>query len=154
MKSALLTFLFVLSACGPALARLGETEKDIVARFGEGQPSDIQRQVGAQTLKFLKNGIQIEVVIYQGKSVWEIYQKKDGSGAFPEADIKNLLDAYKEPKETKRTWRYDRRDKRWESAGKPKYVAYLWPGHEDFFCIKDLTVCEVLDKTGAGTKGF
>jgi hypothetical protein len=154
MNRPFAALLLTLVLANTALGRLGESEKEITARFGGGQPSDIQRQTGAQTMKYFKNVFQIEVVISQGKSIWEIYQKQGGSGAFPEADIKNLLEAYKEPKETKRTWRYDRREKRWESSGKPKLIAYLWPGHEDFFCIKDSAACDALDKSAPGSKGL
>jgi hypothetical protein len=149
---ALVTVLTILLCTHALQARLGETEAEIKARYGDGQLSDIQRQPGAQTFKHFKNGFQIEVVISQGKSVWEIMQRQGGSGEFPEADIKNILDGYK--KEMKRSWRFDRRDNRWESAGKPKYVAYLWPDHEDFFCIKDLTACDELDKAAPGSKGL
>jgi hypothetical protein len=163
MNRAFITTLLALTLISSAVARLGETEKEIEARFGEAKPSGLQRQPGAQTFKYLKNGFEIQVVFHQGKSIWEIFHKKDGSGAFPEADIKNLLDGYKEPKESndpkqpkepKRTWRFDRRENRWESAGKPKYIAYLMPEHKDFFCIKDLASCEALDKAAAGSKGL
>ena len=56
--------------------------------------------------------------------------------------------------DAKRTWRFDRKENRWESAGKPKYVAYRMPGHGDFFSIKDIEACEVLDKAGTGSKGL
>src|SRR5205085_512487 len=86
-----------------SVRRVGESGKEISARFGEGSLSDRQRQPGAQTFKYFKNGFQIEVVIHNGKCIWEIYHKQSGSGAFPEADIKNLLDSYKEPAESKRS---------------------------------------------------
>lgn len=169
MKQALLSSLLALTVVGSAVARLGETEKEIEARFGEVKPSGLQRQPGAQTFKYFMNGFEIQVVFDQGKSIWEIFHKKDGSGAFAESDIKNLLDGYKEPKEPKnpkapnklneptepkRTWRFDRRENRWESPGKPKYIAYRMEGHDDFFCIKDLTACEALDRAAAGSKGL
>lgn len=144
--------VFVSFFPGPAHARLGETEQQIIARYGQGQPSDIQRQPGAQTLKFTKNNFQIEVVIDQGKSIWEIIKRLDTGGEIPELDVKNILDGYKEQK---RNWRFDRRDNRWESPGKPKYIAYRWPGHEDFLSVKDIAACEALDKAaGNNSKGL
>ncbi len=154
MNRSFAALLLTLVLANTAFGRLGETEKEITARFGEGQLSDIQRQTGAQTMKYFKNGFQIEVVISQGKSIWEIYHKQGSSSAFPEADIKNLLEAYKELKESKRTWRYDKKERRWESSGKPKLIGYLWPGHEDYFCIKDSAACDALDKSAPGSKGL
>lgn len=143
MKQALLSSLLALTVVGSAVARLGETEKEIEARFGEVKPSGLQRQPGAQTFKYFMNGFEIQVVFDQGKSIWEIFHKKDGSGAFAESDIKNLLDGYKEPKEPKnpkapnklneptepkRTWRFDRRENRWESPESPSTSPIEWKG--------------------------
>lgn len=152
MKSALLTLALTLLTLAPAQARLGETEQEIIQRFGTGELSDMQRQPGAKTYKYRKDDIQIEVVFDQGKSIWEIYQRKNISGQFPEADIKNILAGYKEQK---RNWHVDRdAQNRWEASGKPKYEAYLWPGHEDFFCVKDIAACAALDKKIGSSKAF
>ena len=167
MKIVFLILLMALSSLLTATARLGETEQEIAARFGEGTPGGKQRQAGATTLKYSRNGFRIEVAFFEGKSILEIYHKEGGSGTFPDVDIEILLNAYKELKyakdskgvteskeATKRTWRFDRREKRWESSGKPKYIAYRQPGHDDFFFIKDLDACEALDKGPSGAKGF
>lgn len=154
MKHIIKILFFMLSISNLAHGRVGETVQEITARFGQGKPSGVQRQVGAETWKYAKNGFLIEVVFSQGKSIWEIYQKQGGSGSFPESDIENILDGYKESKENKRTWRFDRREKRWEISGKPKLEAYLWPSHEDFFCIKDIAACEALAKQAPGSKGI
>lgn len=152
MKSVLLTLVLTLFAFAPAQARLGETLQEIIQRFGPGELSDMQRQPGSKTYKYLKDDIQIEVVIDQGKSIWEIYQRKNTSGQFPEADIKNILAGYKEQK---RNWHVDRdAQNRWEASGKPKFEAYLWPGHEDFFCVKDIAACAALDKAVGSSKAF
>lgn len=152
MKSAFLTLVLTLLALAPAQARLGETVQEIIQRFGTGQLSDIQRQPGAKTYKYFKDDFQIEVVIDQGKSIWEIYQRKNAAGEFPEADIKNILAGYKEQK---RNWHVDRdAANRWEASGKPKYEAYRWPGHEDFFCVKDIAACAALDKAAGSSKAF
>lgn len=144
--------MLCLASLGCSLhARVGETEQEIKTRFGEGAPSDIQRQAGAQTLKFTKDNFQIEVVLHNGHSIMEIYRRLDVGGELPKTDVENILDGYKAQK---RTWRYDRRDKRWESSAKPKLIAYLEPGHEDHFFIKDVGACETLDKAQTGSKGL
>ena len=147
MKQALISGIFTIIAFSSASARLGESEKEIIARYGAGKLSDKQRQPGAKTYIYFKNQYQIEVVIYQGISIWEIIHRKNVKGVFTDKEAETVLDVYKE---MKRKWRYDRRDKRWESSGKPKYVAYLWPGHKDFLCSKDIVACETLDKVYSG----
>lgn len=154
MKIALIVATLMFSIASQSHARVGETMLEITARFGLGQTTDKQRLEGAQTYKFSKNGFQVEVVISQGKSIWEIYQKQNVAGTFPSNDIEQLLEGYKEAKENKRSWRFDRRENRWESTGKPKLIAYLWPSHEDFFCIKDEAACEALEKKSPGSKGL
>lgn len=151
MKTQLIALLCIGSLISSLHARVGETDQEIKTRFGEGGPSDIQRQAGAKTLKFIKNNFQIEVVLHNGRSIWEIYRRLDVGGEMPSGDVQNILDGYKAQK---RTWRFDRREKRWESSTKPKLVAYLWPGHEDHFSIKDVEACEALDKVGTGSKGL
>lgn len=144
--------LFCLAGLGcSSYARVGETDQEIKARFGEGRPSDFQRQAGAQTLKFTKDNFQIEVVLHNGHSIMEIYRRLDVSGEMPKMDVKNILDGYKAQK---RTWRYDSEDNRWISSAKPKLIAYLEPGHEDHFFIKDIGACEALTKANSGSKGL
>ena len=151
MKAYIVTILSVVSLCHSLHARVGETDQEIKVRFGEGGPSDIQRQVGAKTLKFIKNNFQVEVVLHNGRSIWEIYRRLDVGGEMPAVDVQNILDGYKAQK---RTWRFDRREKRWDSSTKPKLIAHLWPGHEDHFSIKDVEACEALDKAATGSKGL
>ena len=43
-------------------------------------------------------------------------------------------------------WQFRRQTNRWERSGTPKLVAYKWPGHPGFFCIKDLKACEEAEK--------
>lgn len=153
MKTVLLSLATVCFLISPAQARLGETLQEIIQRFGPGELSDMQRQPGAKTYKYHKDDFQIEVVIDQGKSIWEIYTRKNGNGGqFTDADIKNILAGYKDQK---RNWHEDRDTaNRWTASGKPKYEAYRWPGHEDYFCVKDIAACAALDKAAGGTKTF
>ena len=116
-------FLCSLSAHG----RVGETEKEIAARYGEGKRADNQRIPGAVTSAYTK-----EVVILDGKSVLEIFARKGGT---TEAAIQELLPMNSLPDAT---WRFDKKANRWERSGTPKLVAYRWPGHPEFFCIKNL----------------
>ena len=146
-----MTFIFTLAAVYSSVGRVGETKQEIEVRYGVGPLSDIQRMVGAETYKYFKENFQIEVVIYEGKSIWEIIQRQDGDKNITDAQIKDILNGYKE---TGRTWFFDQRQKRWERSNKPKYVAYRWPGHEDYLCIKDLAICDELEKKSKGSKGL
>jgi hypothetical protein len=143
--------ILMFAAIGSALARVGETQQEISARYGKGELSDIQRMPGAQTFKYFKGDFQVEVVISEGKSIWEIFQRQTGDKNLTDAEIKEILNAYKEGG---RTWFYDQRLKRWDRSNKPKYVAYRWPGHEDYLCVKDLAACDALEKGNKGSKGF
>jgi len=151
MKHAFLMIAFAAVSCTSASARVGETEKEIITRYGDGARSDLQRQSGAETFKYFKNNFQIEVVIHDGKSIWEIFQKQDGDKYISDGDIKNILDGYKAPGQG---WLFDRQKKLWKRSGKPKYVAYRWPGWEEYLCIKDIEACEALDKQNPGSKGL
>jgi len=151
MKPTALTIALLFAALCSAFSRVGETQQQIEARYGAGPLSDIQRMPEAQTYKYMKDNFQIEVVIYEGRSIWEIIQRQDGDRYITDPEIKDILNAYKE---AGRTWFYDQRLKRWERSNKPKYVAYRWPGHEDYLCIKDLAVCDALEKSNQASKGF
>ena len=125
-----------------AHARVGETEKEIAVRYGEGKKADTQRIAGAVTSAYTK-----EVVILDGKSVLEIFARKGGT---TEAAIQELLQMKSLPGAT---WRFDKKANRWERSGTPKLVAYRWPGHPEFFCIKDLKACEEAEKKNKPNAG-
>ena len=146
---AILALIFMNAAA--TFARVGETQHEITARYGAGGLSDIQRMPGAETYKYFKDNFQIEVVIYEGKSIWEIIQRQDADKMITDAQIKDILNVYKEGGHT---WFFDQRLKRWERSNKPKYVAYRWPGHEDYLCVKDLAACDALEKGSKGSKGL
>ncbi len=121
-------------------ARVGETQKEITVRYGEGKKADTQRLAGAETFAYTSNDNYIEAVILEGKSVLLIFAPKGGA---TEAAIKELLLVNSL---AGATWRFDKKANQWERSGTPKLVAYKWPGHPEFFCIKDLKACEEVEK--------
>jgi len=142
MKHALLAGILTLLATLTAEARIGETPQEITARYGEGRKSNDRLKVsGAETWTYSKAGFTIEVVFLGDKSIWEIIQRE--GTAITDEDIKGLLKLYDTPATN---WRLDRKEIRWERGGKPKLVAYRWPGHPDFFCIKDIEACDTAEK--------
>ncbi len=161
MKQILVILTMAIVAVCPAHGRVGETKEQIDQRYGAGQVSDIQRLQGAETFKYLKGNFQIEVVIYQGKSIWEIFQRHDVE--ITDADIKEILKASTEKTDSsafdistgpEKTWHFNQTKKLWERSGEPKLVGYRWPGHEDYFCVKDIAACDGLEKQIKGTPGF
>ena len=147
MKHRIVMIAAILLAAGSAQARVGETQKQIAARYGDGKKAQTQRLVGAETFEYSKDDFYVEVVILDGKSVLEIYAHKLGT---TDAVIKELL---KINSGTGATWHLDRKANRWERGGTPKLVAYRWPGHPDFFCIKDLKACEAAEKNHKPSTG-
>ena len=149
IPSILLLATFVVST-NSAFGRIGETRQEIDQRYGDGKRSDIQRLEGAETIKYHLNNFQIEVVFHDNRSIWEIAQRQDR--LMDADDVKILLKANSADG---RTWHFYRLDHRWERSGDPLYIAYLWPGHEDFFCIEDVKACEALQNCEASDlKGF
>ena len=141
------TFPFVMLAAlvvtaNSAFARLGETRQQIDKRYGEGKRCDYQRLDGAETIMYHFNNFQIEVVFHDDKSIWEIFHNSPKL-----SDIKTLLKANAGEKGT---WRYDGTNHRWERSGDAKFIGYLWPGHEDYFCIEDVKACEAVHNGEAG----
>jgi hypothetical protein len=147
---ALLILTTLVVSTNYAAARIGETRQEIDKRYGEGKRSDIQRLEGAETIKFQFDNFQVEVVFHDNKSIWEIVQRHDR--LIDSGDIRSLLKANSTDD---RTWHFYRLKHRWERSGSPLYTAYLWPGHEDFFCIENVGACEALQNNEAiDLKGF
>jgi hypothetical protein len=151
MKHAFTTLAIVLLLVQPTSARIGENPQEVVARYGDGKKfRDRITAKGAETFRYEKNGFIIDVVFLDGKSVMEVIQRKDRT--ITDEDIKGLLKLYDS---SATNWRFDRREKRWERGGKPKLVAYREPGHEDFFFIKDIEICDAAEKkTKEGIKSL
>ena len=138
----ILTGLLVFTTS--AFAKLGENREQIAKRYGPGTRSDLQRFDGAETMKYNYDNFEIEVVFHDDKSMWEIFH--------PTRDVTMLLKAYVGDG---RAWHYDAVTRNWLLSGNPKYIAYVWPGHEDYFCIQDAKAIETIqDGNVNGTGGF
>ncbi len=140
---------FILSSAS-AFARIGETREQIDKRYGTGTHSDYQRLDGTETIKYHFNNYQVEVVFNDNKSIWEIYQRQ---GRLIDAtDLRMLMKANADGK----TWHSDRLNHRWNRTGSPQLIGYLWPGHEDYFCIEDVKACDAVQDGEATdpTDGF
>jgi hypothetical protein len=140
MKSSSLLAALLLVATAAAQARVGETQQQIATRYGDGKKAKIQRLAGADTYEYRKDGFYVEVVLLDGKSVWEIYAHEKGT---TDEVIKELLKVNSTPEAN---WHFDKKANRWERGGTPMLVGYRFPGHEDFFCIKDLKACDAAEK--------
>jgi hypothetical protein len=138
---------FILSTAS-AFARIGETREQIDKRYGQGVHSDYQRLDGAETIKYHFNNFQVEVVFHDGKSIWEIFQRQNR--LIDTSDIKMLMKANAGEGHT---WHYDGVSRQWERSGSPQFIGYLWPGHEDYFCIQDVKAVEGMQNSDAGDLG-
>src|SRR5204863_173525 len=146
-KLYLVTMTAALLAVASAHARVGETQKQIATRYGDGKKAQTQRLAGAETFEYTKDDFYVEVVMLDGKSVLEIYAHKTGT---TDDVIKELL---KVNSSAEATWHFDRKANRWERGGTPKLVAYRWPAHAEFCCIKDLKACEAAEKKNKPSAG-
>ena len=96
MKIRLLMLFFIVSLTGSAWARLGETEEQLIARYGDVLGHE---HVGADAghvavdkLQFKKTGFNIEVTIFHGVSAQEDISNAQGDGMTAQ-EVKTLLDA-------------------------------------------------------------
>lgn len=139
----LLMFTLALNAFG----RVGETRQEIEKRYGTGQRFSIQRLAGAETMVYHLNDTEVEVVFYDNKSIWEIFHPTSPD------NIKVWLKANADDG---KTWHYDGVNDRWERSGSPLLIGCLWPGHEDYFSIKDVKAIETVQNSGTNNdlKGF
>ena len=140
MKHLLAIATAALLTAAPSQARVGESQKEITERFGEGKKADAQRLPGTESFIYDKNDFNVEVVMCEGKSIMEIYVHRKGT---TEEVIKDLLKV-NTPIGT--SSRFDRKENKWQRDGKPKLAGYRWPGHPDFFCIEDVEVCAAVKK--------
>ena len=88
MKHFLALSFAALLAQMNAHARVGETREEIAIRYGEGKLMPSQRLAGTESFEYSKSGFIVEVVILDGKSVMEIYARKEGTS---DEAIKELL---------------------------------------------------------------
>ena len=140
MKHLIVIIAAAFLATASTQARVGETQQQIAARYGDGKKAQSQRLAGAETFEYSKDDFYVEVVILDSKSVLEIYAHKKG---ITDDVIKELL---KVNSSAGAAWHFDRKANRWERGGTPKLVGYRWPGHPEFFCIKDVKACEAAEK--------
>ena len=149
MKLLIGLMIATFLAAGSVSARVGETQQQITTRYGVGKIAQNQRLAGAETFEYRKDDFYVEVVMLDGKSVLEIYAHTKGT---TDEVIKELL---KVNHRAGAAWRFHRKPNRWERGGTPKLAAFRWPGHPDFFCIKDLKACEAAEKKfNPGTSGL
>ncbi|HEX4141894.1 MAG TPA: hypothetical protein VHY09_16215 [Candidatus Methylacidiphilales bacterium] len=82
MRIALLTLVFIVTGTAGALARIGETPDQLVARYGQPINEVDQKAEGAKIslarVTFQKGGYQIDVTITGGLSVEEVFKKING----------------------------------------------------------------------------
>ncbi len=82
MRIALLTLVFIGTATSAALARIGETPDQLVARYGQPLNETDQKGEGAKIplahVTFQKGGFEIDVTISGGLSVQEVFKKING----------------------------------------------------------------------------
>lgn len=151
MKQPFIAAILALFTSLTAHARIGETQQEIATRYGEGQKSNSRlKSPGAETWKYSKGGFSIEVIYVNGKSIWELFERKDK--VITDDDIKDLI---KVNALSGASWRYDKKEQRWERGGTPKLVAYREPGHPDFFSIKDVEAFKAAEKQRSTDKaGF
>jgi hypothetical protein len=94
MKIQFLTLFLIVSLTGPAWARLGETEDQLIARYGDPTNKGSGGPVGEKTswIHFKKSGFDIEVILFNGVSSQEHITNSQGDGMTTQ-EIKTLLDA-------------------------------------------------------------
>lgn len=97
MKSLLFAVVLVLSGGDLALANLGDTEVQLIARYGPeiGDKTRDQAIGGAVALdrtSFSKSGVTYQVLIFKGVSSEESIFKRPYS-PMTDGEVKNLLDA-------------------------------------------------------------
>ena len=142
MKHALITVTFALLAALPAQARIGETSEEIDARYGQGQKSaDRLKNPETGTWKYSKGGFFIEVIFFNGKSIWEMFNRKDK--VITDDDIKDILKVNSAPGTS---WQFSGKEHQWRRGGTPKLIAYREHGHDDFFSIRDVVAAEAAEK--------
>ena len=149
-KTFAFAFLFLCLGALAAEARIGESQQEVATRYGQAKKeADRLKAAGAETYHYLANGFGITVVYLNGKSVWEMFERKDKE--ITDDDIKELL---KVNSSGGHSWHFEKKDKTWERGDK-KLVAFREPGHSDFFSIKDADAVKAAEgKTKPSAAGF
>jgi hypothetical protein len=96
MKTALLTFCFIVTVVGTAQARLGETADQLVQRYGPPLTENDQKgeadKIAKADVVFQKGGFQISVTVVDGLSVAELFKKINGQ-PLSTGEVRTLLGA-------------------------------------------------------------
>src|SRR5579862_4624700 len=91
MKTIALICLATLVLMTSALARIGETEAEIEARYGKSFP--VEATNGLPTKVYTFGGMLIRVVYLDGKSAVEHYSHDGSNDALSDNEISKILDA-------------------------------------------------------------
>ena len=87
----MLVLVIMLVIGRPAFARIGETEAQIVARYGASLPADNAKTMLGQPIKvFLTADLRVGVAFIDGKSAAESFSKVDGT-EIPDSEIQVVL---------------------------------------------------------------
>jgi hypothetical protein len=96
MRTALLTFCFVVTVAGTAQARLGETPDQLVQRYGQPLSEKDQKgegdKIALADVVFEKGGFQVSVTVVDGLSVAESFKKLNGQ-PITTLEVRTLLSA-------------------------------------------------------------
>ena len=131
MKHTLVIALAIALTAASAHARVGETLAEIALRYGAGTKDGVPRLPETERINYLKNGFAIEVMFAGGRSVMEVFHRKDKE--ITDDDIKELLKVNGEG----HSWTLDSKQNLWMRKDR-KIRALREPGHRDFFFIQDM----------------
>ena len=131
-----------------AQARVGETQDEITKRYGAGRKDGDTRLVGTERFWYLKDNFDVEVMISAGKSVMEVFHRKDK--VITDDDIKGFLNVNADG----HAWAIEKKTGHWRRSDN-KLQAFREPGHADFFFIQDIAAVKDSEKNGkAKPNGF
>ena len=148
MKHSLAIALVLALIATSAHARIGETREEITLRYGEGKKDDAPRIPGTERFNYSKNGFDIEVMFAAGKSVMEVFHRKDKE--ITDDDIKGLLKVTA----ASQSWTFNKKNNQWMRRDR-KVRAFRQPGHSDYFFIQDTAAVKNTDTAGEGKfEGF
>jgi hypothetical protein len=89
-KPIVLALVIMLVIGRPAFGRIGETEAQIVARYGESLPANAKTMLGQPLKVFLTADLRVGVAFIDGKSAAELFSKIDGT-EIPDSEIQVIL---------------------------------------------------------------
>jgi hypothetical protein len=90
MRRNSIVLVIMLLIGRPAFARIGETETQIVARYGQSLPANATTMLGQPVKVFLTADLRVGVAFIDGKSAAEFFSKVDGT-EIPDKEIQVIL---------------------------------------------------------------